>query len=292
MNPSPRILALPLALAMLAGCGPGAKQLAAARSFGASTVSVSRMSIDEMARARSSIISMNTLVLALDSTVKPHHYAIDDPVSFDAVEVRNKACRALELYGALLVELASDDPSDSLAATAALLVDDAQAAMGTSLDPAIGAATAKALSEVGSIVTEARRLRALRQIVSSWRAPIDSMARLLEADFSLVPGSSGILSANVTMASALRARAIDILSTPGRNALERDLAAQSLETALRAQERARELSRQASVLLAELGEVNAQLQSALSSRRPSIDAVAAFASRARAIVDLQRTLSR
>ncbi len=199
------LVALACMLALPA-CGLTSTQRAAVRNFSQATAAFGEASAGEFAQMRDATISMNTARAELagpGEKVGP----LEGAFTVEAVMVRTQAANTLGAYGELLQALVDDTQEKELQTAADRFVASVRGLPGTekNLNEAQLASIGKLVQLGGSLLVEAKKKDAIRQIVPEADPQVAVLCDLLAADFDpdgARLGSQFMLAANLLLTDA------------------------------------------------------------------------------------------
>lgn len=193
-------------LLALSACGLTTTQRAAVRNFSRATAAFGEASAGEFVRMRDATMRMNAARAELaepGENVGP----LEGAFSVEAVMVRTQAANALGAYGELLQALVDDTQEQELQTAADRFVASVRGLPGTekSLNDAQLTSIGKLVQMGGSLVVEAKKKEAIRQIVPQADAQVAVLCDLLAADFDpdgARLGTQFVLAANLLLTDA------------------------------------------------------------------------------------------
>jgi hypothetical protein len=287
-----RVVACCTLLVLLTGCGLTAKQMAKTQAFGDATSRVGKFGEVEFVNIRNGIIEMNQAIAVIDQSQTLGDLVLDRPAYAEPTARRVAASKALTRYGELLVKLASDDRSENLQVLGTALADNTSQALGQDLSDQKQEDIGDALGDIGSIWLDRRKARAIRRIVPVYQQPVDQLADLLAADFSIDDGAVGYLQAYRITAKRLHNLAGNMLNAGEQiSLLERDWALQAYVLSEKALQRSMELSREAGKVLQGLKRANVELARLVEDPEYSRDDLKNYAKQVKAFANLYQALA-
>lgn len=288
-----RILCFFIFIAMTSGCGLTGNQIVKTQSFGAATASIGKLGEDEFTNIRNGIIEMNKELVTIDNTKKSDSLVFDKPAFAGPTSKRIAACKALKLYGELLVDLATEDRSANMQIAAKSLIDNTAVALNKDLSDEQKGAINKIIVGIGSFWIEKKKSDALKEIVPAYKESIDNLADLLIEDFSIEDGSLGYLKAYDVTAERLKNAAIILVNAGDKyNVLERDRAVHALVMAEEAKIRANELSKKAKNAIESLKKANTELVTVIKDKEYSTGDIKDYAKQIQELANMYQVLTK
>ncbi len=287
-----RIIVCFLLMALSVGCGLTDKQVLKTQSFGAATAKIGKLGEEEFVNIRNSIIHMNKELVAIDNTKNSKSLVFDSPTLAVPTAQRIAACKALNLYGELLVKLVTEDRSEQIQKAANSLIDNTSSALGRELTEEQKGAVGTVIVGLGSFWVEKKKADAAKEIITAYEGVVDDLARLLSKDFSIAPSALGYLDAYLTTARRLQ-NASEVLVNAGGSysVLERDRAVQAFAYAKTAITRATELEKRANKTIGGLKKANIELVKVINKREYSTDDIKSYAKQIQELVNIYQVLT-
>lgn len=284
-------LTLMLCAVFLEGCGLPRNQIAATHAFGNATAILGSLGEEEFVGIRNGIIEMNAALLALDSTKTTANLTLDGPTGMTATRKRVAAAGALKNYGELLLALATAEPAPGLQKAAQAFADSMESALGGDWSEEQRNAVQEVITGAGSLFLERKKASAVRRIVPAYERPVDSLAVLLAADFSL--DEEGFLQAYDITARRLKNAAIRVINSGVKYSLaEREPAVRAYRMAETALTRVTELESRFSASIATLRKANGELAEAVKKRDYDRKDIKDYAKQIRELADAYQVLAR
>ena len=103
-----RIVFFTFLVALISGCGLTKNQIVKMQSFGSATANIGKLGEEEFVNIRNGIIEMNKEIVSIDNTKTSNKFDFDKPTYAEPTSKRVAACKALKLYGELLVKFLND----------------------------------------------------------------------------------------------------------------------------------------------------------------------------------------
>lgn len=283
-------LILQLCVVIQGGCGLARNQIEPVHAFGGATATLGGLGEQEFAAIRNGIIEMNAALLALDRTKTTSNLTLDAPTSMTATAKRVAASRALRNYGELLLGLASAEPAADLQKSAQTLAESADEALGGEWSGEQREAVRDIVTAGGSFFLDRKKAGAVRRIVPAYAKPVEALASMLAADFSL--DEDGFLRAYENVARRLKNAAIRVINSGGKYSLsERETAVRAWRMAEAALERANGLSGRFGVAIGNLREANRAMVKAVADRDYDRDEIKGYAKQIRELADAYSVLA-
>jgi hypothetical protein len=274
-----------------AGCGLPRNQIAAAHAFGNATATLGSLGEKEFIGIRQGIIDMNAALLALDPAKTTANLTLDGPVSMMATARRAASARALKNYGELLLALATVEPETGLQKAAQAFADSMDSALGGDWTEEQRNAVQEVITGAGSLFLERKKASAVRRIVPAYETPVDSLAALMAADFSL--DEEGFLQAYDITARRLKNAAIRVINSGGKYSLaEREPAVRAYRMAETALTRVAELESRFGASIATLRRANGALATIVKKREYGRKDIKDYAKQIRELADAYQVLAR
>lgn len=284
-------LILPLCALILGGCGLARNQIAATHAFGNATATLGALGEEEFIGIRNGIIEMNAALLALDVAKTTANLSLEGPTSMAATTERVAAARALKDYGELLQALATAEPEVGLQKAAQAFADSMESALGEDWSVEQRDAVQEIITGAGSLFLERKKASALRRIVPAYEKPVDSLAVLLAADFSL--DEEGFLQAYDITARRLKNAAIRVINSGSKYSLaEREPAVRAYRMAEMALARVAGLESRFVASIGTLREASRELAEAVKKRKYSREEIKDYAKQIRELADAYQVLAR
>lgn len=246
-----RVLCVMVALA-LPGCGLTQVQKDTIGEFGRSSASFSETVGAELADARRAVMEANTSVLILTPQRIKDRERLDGALTPDRVGARVRAAETLRTYAELLVALVEETGQADLANASAKFTDSIRG-----LDPESRrlneeqlTAVGELVQDIGGLVVDYKKRKALEKIVPQADAQVQRIAGLFAAEF----GQDGPLTTYVNGMGALAVSAADsVLDQPNASLQDRI-------PAVEANRRGVELRRTTETVYLEIARAAAQLK--------------------------------
>jgi len=293
MKDMTRILCVALLLAVMWGCGLTNQQILKTQSFGAATASIGELGEKEFVNIRNSIVEMNKELVSIDNTKTSNSLILDKPTFAEPTSRRIAACKALKLYGELLVKLATEDRSENLQKTANALVDNTSAALNKDLSEDQKGAISRIIVGLGSFWVDKKKAEAAREIIPLYKRPVDDLADLLAEDFSIEESSKGYLKAYETTAKRLRNASMRLVNAGNKyTVLERDRAVHAFTVAEEAIIRSVALSKDAGKAIDSLKKANSELVKVIGEQEYSTEDIKKYAKQIQELVNIYQVLTK
>lgn len=287
------ILSFTLVVALMSGCGLTNHQIVKTQSFGAATANIGKLGEEEFVNIRNGIIEMNKELVSIDNTKTSDSLVFDKPTFAEPTSKRIAACKALKLYGELLVKLATEDRSENLQRAANALIDNTAVALNKDLSGNQKAAINKIIVGLGSFWVDKKKADATKEIIPAYKQPVDDLADLLSEDFSLEDGSLGYLKAYDTTAKRLKNASMLLVNAGNKyTVLERDRAVHAFVMAEEAITRSTELSKKAKKTIDGLKKANAELVKVIGEQEYSTDDIKDYAKQMQELVNIYQVLTK
>ncbi len=177
-----------LCLLIQVGCGLTEIQKKNAANFSKATVALSQAASNELIAMRNGVIQMNTYGLAAvgEQDPLPGIDNIEQALTAEAVKTRIQAVEVLKTYGELLLSLVEEtqekelkDAADKFAASISGLPSDYK------IDGLNADAIQMAVYQIGRLIVEAKKAKAVQQIVVEYKDIIDTLCDKLSNDFHI-----------------------------------------------------------------------------------------------------------
>jgi hypothetical protein len=167
---------------VLPGCALTDRQTLAVTQFAESSRDLGAVAEGEFNHFRSATIEMNTTNAILGGRADIGN--LDGDFDPDPVLQRVKAAKVLSTYGNLLLLLASDSQADELRLATSHFVNSLQSAGGAGLDRAQLEGFGVLVQTFGNFWVEAKKAKAVKQIVKDAAPAVGTICNLLIADLS------------------------------------------------------------------------------------------------------------
>ncbi|MCP4344250.1 MAG: hypothetical protein GY795_01830 [Desulfobacterales bacterium] len=286
-----RIICFTLVAALISGCGLTSHQIVKTQSFGAATADIGKLGQEEFVNIRNGIIEMNKELFSIDNTKTSKSLVFDKPAFAEPTSKRIAACKALKLYGELLVQLVKEDRSENLQNTAKALIDNTTVALNRELSEGKKEALNKIIVGLGSFWIDKKKADAAKEIIPAYQQPVDDLADLLSEDFSL-EGSYGFLKAYEITAKRLKNASMKLVNAGDKyTILERDRAVRAFAMAENAITRSTELSKKAKKAIDSLKKANAELVEVISEQNYSTDDIKDYGRQIQELVNMHQVLN-
>ena len=286
------ILSLTLVVALISGCGLTNHQIVKTQSFGTATANIGKLGEEEFVNIRTGIIEMNKELVSIDNTKTSHSLIFDKPTFAEPTSKRIAACKALKLYGELLVKLVTADRSENLQKAANAFIDNSAIALNKELSEDQKGAMNKIIVGLGSFWIDKKKADAAKKIIPAYQQPVDDLADLLSEDFSLDPGSLGYLKAYETTAKRLKNASMRLVNAGDKyTVLERDRAVHAFVMAENAITRSTELSKKAKKTIDIMKKANAELVKVIGEKKYSTDNIKNYARQIQELVNMYYVLT-
>lgn len=279
-------------IVLLSGCGLTNDQIVKTQSFGAATANIGTLGEEEFVNIRNSIIEMNKELVSIDNTKTSDSLIFDKPTYAEPTSKRVAASKALKLYGELLTKLVSEDRSQNLQSSTNALLDNTSAALGKDLSEEKKGAFDNIIAGLGSFWVDKKKAEAVKTIVSAYQQPVNDLADLLSADFSLDEGALGYLKAYESTAQRLKNTSMRLVNAGNKySVFERDRAVQAYVISEMAITRANELSKKAKIAIDGLKKANTELVKVMNNPKYNTDDIKSYAKQIQEFVNMYRVLS-
>ncbi|MDR4499107.1 MAG: hypothetical protein MRK02_14495 [Candidatus Scalindua sp.] len=287
-----RIISFCLVVALLSGCGLTKNQIVKTQSFGSATTSIGALGEEEFLNIRNGIIEMNKELVSIDNTKTSNSLVFDKPTFTEPTSERIAACKALKLYGELLVQLVTEDRSENLQKAANKLIDNTTVALKKDLTEDQKVAINKIIVGLGSFWVEKKKADAAKEIIPAYKQPVDDLAELLIEDFSLEEGTLGYLKAYNTTAKRLKNASMRLVNAGNKySVLERDRAVHAFVIAEKAIIKSTELSKKAKKAIDGLKKANNELVKVINKQEYSTDDIKKYAEQIQELVNVYQVLT-
>lgn len=281
-----------LMIILLTGCGLTTQQIIQTQSFGNATSHIGSISENEFVNIRASIIEMNEMLVTIDNTKSAKNIQFDFPTSPEATATRVAAAKALNHYGELLTKLASDKSSENLQDTADSFIANMNTALKKNISDDKEDALANLLSDFGTFFINKKKADALKSIIPTYRKPVNTLADLLQKDFSLDSGSTGFLKAYDITAKRLKNASIRLIDAGKEySILERKQAVKAVAMSTNASQRARSISIQIKQAINNLKNANDEIVKVINNNTYSSADIKAYAMQIHQLVNIYKVLS-
>lgn len=288
-SPLPASLLLSVWLAVSA-CGLTTSQKDAIGQFSRASTTFGATTSAELIEMRSTVIELNTYVLALDPTKLRDRDKLDAAFSTDRVSARVRAANVIRTYGELLTAIVSDTQEKELQAASGNFT---QSVRGLDADRA--KISDKELDGVGQVVAaigglwvEHKKANALKEIVPRAHPQVAELGRLFQSEFD---PATGALARNFEATGQLAIRASDGVLDESRSTMtDRTLAATAQRRGLETSRKANALFPSLSVGATQMVEAHFRLVEGLSKDRFSIDDIKNFTKTVQQLVSTAKVL--
>ena len=281
-----RMLVLGWLAMLVAGCGLTVQQKAAVQRFATATSSLATVTSAELVSTRNDVIEMNTLRVELaDGTM-----ASDRTASFftvDRVKTRVDAVTALKDYAELLQALATGSQAAQLQTAADELVGSLRKLPGVGFSDEKAGAISAAVQQVGGLVVEYMRAKAVRQVVETTHEPVLKVVDLVGGDFD-PRADHWSLGYAVTISALQGAAGLAQRSTAA--SMQGPLIGRSRVLADSNKERFNTIAKQVGASVAALREAQLALRSAVATRGISVPQIQSYAAQVEDFVKIYRIL--
>jgi hypothetical protein len=302
-----RIAFIVLVVALVSGCGLTNNQIVKTQAFGAATADIGKLGEEEFINIRNGIIEMNKERVSIDNTKTSKDMIFDKPTYAEDTSKRIAACKALKLYGEVLVKLVTEDRSENLQKAANALIDNTTVALNKDLSDEQKGAINKIIVGLGSFWVDKKKADAAKEIIPAFKQPVDDLAELLRVDFSLPEDSKdvssedvssedvtlGYLNAYNTTAKRLRLASMKLVNAGNRyTVLERDRAVHAFEIATEAINRAQALAKTGKNAIDSLKKANAELVKVIGKQEYSTEDIKNYAKQVQELVNMFQVLTK
>jgi len=292
MKVKSRILAIALMAIVLSGCGLTSRQIYKTQSFGTATANIGKIGEEEFVSIRNGIIEMNKELISIDNTKTSENFEFDKPTSAEHTSTRVAACKALNLYGELLVKLVSEDRTENLEKVANALLDNTAAALGKDLPDEKKGAIGKIIAGFGSFWVNKKKADAAKEIIPAYEQPVNDLADLLSDDFSIDDDALGYLKGYETTAKRLKNASMRLINSGSKyTVLERDRAISALVLSERALTRSTELSKKVKKSIEGLKKANTELVKVMEDDNYSSDDIKMYVVQIQELVNMYQVLT-
>jgi hypothetical protein len=286
-----RILSFTLVVALISGCGLTNLQIVKTQSFGAATANIGALGEEEFVKIRNGIIEMNKELVSIDNTKQSDSLVFDKPTYVEPTSARVAACKALKLYGELLVKLVTEDRSENLQKAANALIDNTAVALKKDLSDNQKGAINKIIVGLGTFWVNKKKADAAKEIIPAYKQPVDDLADLLREDFSL--DGSGYLEAYDATAKRLKNASMALVNAGDKyTVLERDRAVHAFVMADQAITRSTELDKKAKETIDSLKKANAELVKVIGKQKYETDDIKDYAKKIQELVNIYQVLTK
>jgi len=179
--------ALVLCVFIAVGCGLTKTQRKHTANFSKATAALAEVTSNELVQMRDGVIQMNTNRLAAvgEETDQPILNDLDETFDVETVKVRVQAVEVLKTYGELLQSLVEETQDKELRKASDKFVAGinglpmADKKMSDFQTEALG----QAVYKIGRMIVEAKKAKAVREIVNNTQAQIEHLCTLLSNEF-------------------------------------------------------------------------------------------------------------
>jgi len=274
------------ALFPLLGCGLSAVQRGAVTEFSRATATLGATTSAELLRMRAKTIDMNERRLRLGAPTadQPDHTDLDENFDPAVVLVRMQAAEAVQDFGVLLLALVEaseekplEEASDRFVQSVRRLGSENRRLSDEQLE-----AVGKAVQAVGGLIVEAKRARAVKEIVGSSREQVARLLELLEGD--LDPGANRLATQYLLTTERL------LVAADGGLEGARPQAVEAMRLGMEERNRRDAVLAPAAQAVGRMRAAHARLAEVLEHDEVSLDDVRAFGASVRGLADAARML--
>jgi len=274
-------------LLTLTACGLTTPQRAAVRNFSQATTALGEATSGQFVQMRDDVIRMNTARSEL-AAPGAHDGALEGAFVFKDVMVRTQAANTLRDYGELLQALVDDTQEKELQTAADKFVASVRGLPGSEqkLSDAQLNAIGQAVQQVGLLVVEWMKKRAIEKIVPEADPQVAALCDLLAADLN--PDGNRLATGYLNTASRLRTVS-DTSVKSASNPETRAAAAAAYQLAEASRARSEVLERAAAAAI-ELKAANKALSDAIASNEVTSDDLKSYATTVQTLIDTIKVL--
>lgn len=288
-----RILTFTLLVALLSGCGLTSQQIVKTKSFGTETASIGKLGEEEFVNIRNGIIEMNKLFVSIDFAQSSESFVFDKPTSAESTQKRIAACKALKLYGELLVILVTEDRSENLQKAATALIDNTAVALDKEPSEEQKGSINRIIVGLGSFWVDKKKQDSVNEIIPAYKQSVDNLADLLIKDFSLEDDSEGYLRGYIVTANRLKNASLRFVNAGNKyTVLERERAVYALVMAEEAITRATELSKKAVRAIESLKKANEELTKVIREQEYTTEDIKKYSRHIQELLNMYQVLAK
>ncbi len=181
-----------LCLLIQTGCGLTKIQKKNATRFSKATVALSQATSNELIAMRNGVIQMNTYGLAAvgEKEPLPQIQNIEQTFSSEAIKIRIQAVEVLNTYGKLLLSLVEETQEKELKEASEKFTSSLNGLPENyKIDGLDTEAAQEAVYQIGRFIVEAKKAKAVRQIVTKYKSTIDTLCDKLSQEFDVNQGN-------------------------------------------------------------------------------------------------------
>lgn len=269
---------LPILLVILsAGCALTSTQKEAASRFAQASSDIGDFATTEFNHFRSATIDMNAISVAIRGKATllnaDNEPDLDEALKPISTIERVRSAQALSSYGKLLLALVMEAQEAELKKASNNFVDSFKSVSGKSMSDTQLEGLGQLVQAIGSFLIEAKKAKAVKEIVRHASPDVDKLCSLLINDFDATGLNIG--SGFDKTISNLIGDASMALKVENASYSDRLIAINGLKQAWIERERVNNISKQAIAALKKLKAANAQLIQAINNDSLSIDDIKA-----------------
>lgn len=263
-----RICLLMLFVTALAGCALSSTQREAANRFAQASTDIGDFASGEFSHFRSATIDMNATSIVINGHAKKDN--LDGAFDPDWVIERVKSARALSTYGTLLLSLVNETQEAELKQASNNFVDSFKSINDKQMTDTQLEGLGQLVQAIGSFVVEAKKAKAVREIVPAAANDVNSLCDLLIRD--LTPQGGGHLATGFEATITQLTQDTDsFLEKQDKRPADRLIATGGRRKAQEESDHLAQISTQAVKTLNALKSANAQLVKAVQNDSLSIE---------------------
>ena len=262
-----RICLLMLLVAALAGCALSSTQREATNRFAQASTDIGDFASGEFSHFRSATIGMNATSIAINGHAKKDN--LDGAFDPDWVIERAKSARALSTYGKLLLSLVNETQEAELKQASNNFVDSFKSISDKQMTDTQLEGLGQSVQAIGSFVVEAKKAKAVKEIVPAAANDVNSLCDLLIRD--LTPQGGHLATGFEATITQLTQDTDSFLEKPDKSPADRLIATGGRRKAQEESEHLAQISTQAVKTLNALKSANAQLVKAVLNDSLSIE---------------------
>ena len=278
---------------LLVGCGLTNKQIIKIQSFGSATEKIGILCEEEFVNIRNGIIQMNKELVIIDNSKNSNNLDFDKPTFAEPTAERLAACKALKLYGELLINLVTENRDENIQNATNSLIDNMNVALGVDLSDEQKGAVSKIIVGLGHFWVDKKKADAAKEIIPAYQKTVDKLADLLLVDFSLNDSTLGYLKAYHTVASRLKNAAMRLVNAgDDYSVLERDRAVEAFYLAETAINRAEKIEKIGAMSIKSLKKANKELCNIIKRQTYDTDDIKNYAKQIQEFVNMYQVLTK
>lgn len=274
----------------VSACGLTVSQKDAISQFSRASTTFGATVSSELIEMRTTVIELNTYVLALDPAKLRDRDKLDAAFSLDRVSARVRAAQVIQTYGELLSAIVADTQEKELQAAAGNFTQSVRGldADRTKMSDSELQGVGQVVAALGGLWVEHKKANALKEIVPRAHPQVAELGRLFQSEFD---SATGALARNFEATGQLAIRASDgVLDESRSTIVDRTLAATAQRRGLETSRKANALFPSLSAGATQMVDAHFRLVDSLSKDTFSIEDIKTFTKSVQQLVSTAKVL--